>query len=531
MQTIAPDFANSSLTHVPDIVKPEDVTSLTLSHNKIRKLPNMEIFKNLTRLSLNDNDLENLCESITRVKRLKWMDLTKNRLENLPSGIENMSLVGLGLSENRFTKIPSCVLKLKTLKKFGFFNNLLKFFPAELCKMSEITKLDLSSNKLETIPESITRLTNLTWLNLSNNNIRGLPDLSKLTKLQELGLSNNRIENLPFMKLESVKILPIYKNSIKCINLNLPKVQKLDLSDNKIDSCHLYIPSCTYLTLKGNRLEKFYICAPTLEILDVRENLLPFIDYKFIQTSKCMQIRASNNLFSESRQDLAKDSAAPEYKSLKQKLLDRVMRNNKIDPNVFNSNNISFENIIKSQKIIGDEKKLKNTLNLTKLIISEKFRLKFNFNLLCGSTLASIQAEKKLLDFLNIVDRPYFQLSKTHKISIISPKIYKYLFFEVLNLAHKDLSDNNLKMFLKSVLKEKGFEIEDISKAKTTINICDSCNVLFTGSGFDFFIYNRIEDCMMRICKKLCDKRCGFKHKPNYNASSIFRNKTKQLNN
>lgn len=278
------------------------VTSITASNNEIEFLPNITKYKNLKRLALNNNKIKNICASIYKLCKLNWLDLTRNNLRDLPIEMHKLNLFGLGLSENKFTEIPLPVFEMKNLQKFGFFSNFLTKIPINLFNLTELTKLDLSSNQLTEIPEEILNLKKLTWLNLSNNRLKKIPDLSSLEYLEELGLGNNSLTELPVLKNKNLKILPVYRNRLKSINLCLENIKKLDFSENCLEDVNIYAPKLSFLNLRNNKISDFKIYAHENCFTDLRENRLKFVPFKFFNLMK--NTKYSENLFERSKKKL-----------------------------------------------------------------------------------------------------------------------------------------------------------------------------------------------------------------------------------
>jgi leucine-rich repeat protein SHOC2 len=309
------DFAGRDFEEFPqDIFSQPNVNWLILSHNKLREVPpSIKMFGRLTRLALNDNRIEVVTPLIGELSSLTWVDLTRNRLSFLPYEMGKLkNLTGLGLSENDFTEIPECVLRLHSLKKFGFFSNRLVAIPKDIHCLRGLVKVDLSNNLIEELPDEFCELTNLTWLNLSNNKIARLPaGLNKLVNLEELGLGSNLLEEVPDISaLTRLRILPLFKNRIKRVNLktdSLPRIEKLDFSDNEV--CEfptqvIYMKGLRYLNFKNNKIREinFNDVDPTvisnISMIDVSDNLLTYIPLKFFKTfSNITTIRMNNNPF------------------------------------------------------------------------------------------------------------------------------------------------------------------------------------------------------------------------------------------
>jgi len=58
------------------------LTKLSLSHNKIRELPSLEVHRELQELRLSDNHIQTIPESISFNQGLKIVDFAKNMISS-----------------------------------------------------------------------------------------------------------------------------------------------------------------------------------------------------------------------------------------------------------------------------------------------------------------------------------------------------------------------------------------------------------------------------------------------------------------
>ncbi|KAK1942798.1 Plant intracellular Ras-group-related LRR protein 4 [Phytophthora citrophthora] len=196
----------------------------------------------LETLSLIADGLERLPESIGVLTRLIELDLTKNRLRELPDSITELTeLTSLNLSCNLLEKLPQDFGKLVKLDKLWLERNALRQLPESIGQCRSVRSANLSNNKLMELPDSIGELTSLTSLTVNLNELQELPDTvvsllqlkvvhasrNQLTKLprtigemqglRELRLDWNAIQELPFSfrALANLKILCIEQNPLR----------------------------------------------------------------------------------------------------------------------------------------------------------------------------------------------------------------------------------------------------------------------------------------------------------------------------
>jgi len=164
------------------------------------------IYRNeFTALSVSEKNL-NVPKCIGSLKNLKKLYLFGNHIENLPDSFTN----------------------LQNLEQINLASNNLSTFPSEICKIKSLKTCILCYNKLRSIPDDIKNLRNLEYLDLDGNSITEIPQsIEKLSKLESLKLCDNKIGYLPteLANIESLKHLDVCGNE----NIAIPK----DLEEKK----------------------------------------------------------------------------------------------------------------------------------------------------------------------------------------------------------------------------------------------------------------------------------------------------------
>jgi len=147
--------------------RPDTITSLRLWNCGFKKLPKeISLFKNLTDLDLESNDLSNadlsLLSSLTKMKTISF---------------QNCNL----------TKFPTVVFSFKQLTRLNIWNNGIKELPSQLFQMTSLKELEIGANDYSELPAEIGNLKNLEMLSVASTSVRTFPKtILQLTKLKEI---------------------------------------------------------------------------------------------------------------------------------------------------------------------------------------------------------------------------------------------------------------------------------------------------------------------------------------------------------
>ncbi|XP_018425839.1 PREDICTED: oligodendrocyte-myelin glycoprotein [Nanorana parkeri] len=174
---------------------------------------------NIIHLNLSFNQLSNIDHQLTRFTNLRFIDLSHNLLNHLPSHLPR-SLWALYASNNSIKVLHKLdtayqwnlkVLDISknSLQRTVFINNTL----------ISLQLLNLSYNQLWTVPTNMP--SNILTIDLSNNSlIQILPGtLMRMPKLQKLYLHNNRFTYIPTNALDHLTHLieiTLYNNPWSC---------------------------------------------------------------------------------------------------------------------------------------------------------------------------------------------------------------------------------------------------------------------------------------------------------------------------
>lgn len=232
------------------------VHSVQLSGCRIRSVAN-DAFAGqeqyLRNLNLQDNDLiEVPVDSLRRLENLQLLDLTHNRIRNIPDNAfaTLTKLTTLKLSDNNVTLHPGALTGLDgSLKNLNLRGTRQKEVPFAIRGLKTLAFLDLSQNSIKELPgiggiKTFQDLDSLTALNLERNVIQKLEENSFFgirNTLTSLSLMTNLIPDFPTKAMQTLTELRVLD-----IGYNL----LTDLPSDAFDGN----PSITLLALDGNPL-------------------------------------------------------------------------------------------------------------------------------------------------------------------------------------------------------------------------------------------------------------------------------------
>ena len=170
-----------------------DPTSINVSSKS--KYPLTVLPQSLNKFKATHVGLVKFDGRLSRLKDLRELDLSMNKLKELPKCINQMKLSSLVLISNHLESLP---------EEFG---------TGQLAE--HLTNLDLSNNNISALCMEFYGFSELLSLNLSSNKLTELnPNLILFQKLESLRLHSNSLISLPISiyKLKKLSLLDITQN-------------------------------------------------------------------------------------------------------------------------------------------------------------------------------------------------------------------------------------------------------------------------------------------------------------------------------
>ncbi|KAG0500456.1 hypothetical protein HPP92_000528 [Vanilla planifolia] len=257
------DLTSFQLHDLGALEIPEDLVELDLTANRLSKVdPRIGLLVHLRKLSLrqnlfDDEGIEPLC-GWSAVAGLQELVLRDNKLKKVPDISIFKRLVVFDISFNEIPSLNGLSKVSSKLKELYVSKNEVTRME-ELEHLCELRILELGSNRLR-VMENLQTLTNLQELWLGKNRIKtvnlcGLTNIKKISlqsnrltsmlgfqecvDLEELYLSHNGIAKMEGLSsLKSLRVLDISSNKLTAVNdvENLTGLEDLWLNDNQIIS-------------------------------------------------------------------------------------------------------------------------------------------------------------------------------------------------------------------------------------------------------------------------------------------------------
>ncbi|KAK8899010.1 hypothetical protein M9Y10_001306 [Tritrichomonas musculus] len=243
---------STSITSLPNL------SILNLSYNRLTEIPCLN--GSLTKVILSNNKISRIEKQ--ELNSLNFILLQNNEITSFPIEIESPNLIGILLNNNKISEINASMLKISyNLSLIDLSFNQIESIPKELFEcFPNLLRLFVHFNKITDIPSEIIYCQFLQRFNISFNPIKKLPKLP--TFIEEFSASNCLLEEFNISLFSDMPTTSQDKQLI---------LKKVDLSGNKIES-FLLLPSIQVLNLSQNRIKKMPILTPSIKNLDLSMN-------------------------------------------------------------------------------------------------------------------------------------------------------------------------------------------------------------------------------------------------------------------
>jgi len=170
----------------------------------------------------------NLDMNIKELKEAKYLDISGNSLEKLPSAISYLkNLDTLIVNRNNLITLPEWIVNLTKLKELNLDANKINEYPKNMSSLINIEKLNLGDLNIKEVPLWVKELKKLECLTLwHNQDLTKLPLwIDSMEYLNSLWIGNTKINNLSSFK----NLIKRENLHIDATNLDISYLKKLEL--------------------------------------------------------------------------------------------------------------------------------------------------------------------------------------------------------------------------------------------------------------------------------------------------------------
>ncbi len=127
-------------------------------------------FKKLQELTITNNKLTSLPNSIGNLQTLVSLFLFNNNITELPESVGGLKrLVTVSVENNRLKRLPKSIGRWQYLNSFYAWNNILDHLPDTVGEWKYVRTIDLRHNQLENLPHDANEWENIEFLYLAGN--------------------------------------------------------------------------------------------------------------------------------------------------------------------------------------------------------------------------------------------------------------------------------------------------------------------------------------------------------------------------
>jgi hypothetical protein len=158
---------------------------IDLSGNNLSELPkNFYELKKIKIAFFSENNFTKFPEVLSKCENLTMIGFKSNQIHTIHENSFPKKLRWLILTNNQIEKLPSSIGDCKLLQKVALAGNKLSELPKEMAQCENIELLRISANNLLQLPDWVLALPKLSWLAFSGN--PSCSELSSINEIQEI---------------------------------------------------------------------------------------------------------------------------------------------------------------------------------------------------------------------------------------------------------------------------------------------------------------------------------------------------------
>lgn len=145
---------------------------LDLSDNELSVLPkNLSELKNLKVVFFARNKFTQFPSELASCPNLSMVGFRSNNITHIPENVFPKKLQWLILTDNKIEQLPKSIGNCHLLQKCGLAGNQLKELPLEMANCKNLELLRLATNQLNTLPQWLFKLPKLSWIAFNGNSV------------------------------------------------------------------------------------------------------------------------------------------------------------------------------------------------------------------------------------------------------------------------------------------------------------------------------------------------------------------------
>ena len=142
---------------------------LNLTGNRLRQLPDLSRLRRLKVLFCSDNDFTAVPEHLGAHPSLRMVGFKSNRIRHVPDTALPPTLRWLILTANEIASLPDSIGQCPGLEKVALAGNRLRTLPESMAACHQLGLLRISANDVQTLPSWLLTLPKLAWLAYGGN--------------------------------------------------------------------------------------------------------------------------------------------------------------------------------------------------------------------------------------------------------------------------------------------------------------------------------------------------------------------------
>jgi len=188
----------------PSLFKLKSLNYLEISNTSLAKIPyEITELENLVNLALHRNQLADLNEFFNALPKLKFFDLSFNKLEVIPEELILANVHTFNISNNQLFNL-SDLSRANNLSILHIEHNKLPELPEGLEYCEHLLEVHAGNNVLEKLPENLDKYPALKLLDVSENDLEEVPSsLAKCQRMKTLKLEGNPLKDNRLRKMTS----------------------------------------------------------------------------------------------------------------------------------------------------------------------------------------------------------------------------------------------------------------------------------------------------------------------------------------